>query len=227
MAARSTQVLLDRLLAFLPPQYETAEALLAGLAAAMNEAEEGVFNLESVLPFGFYVASLPGGNTTLILSGAEGIWLDLHAIGYGLLRSPGEDDTTLRARLRNVDDRATRPAILDAVDAILSQFGEFATMIEWWEEPFLDVEETVAPGGLYLDSTFLSGGPNSFLLLVPEVGLGYAVSPDPHLDLDAYLDSLFLGVDVQDPVYSAIVAEVERLRAAGIRWRLVIGDPPP
>lgn len=223
--ARTTQQLLDRLLSFVPPDHVTAEPLLAAVAAAFELAELAAEDLTGVLPWCPYVATLPDGSI-LSLPGAFGIWLDLHAAGYGLRRSPGESDDSLVARLRNVADAVTRPAILAAVDALLEPFGESATMIEWWEEPYLDVAEPI-PGGLYLDSTFLSGGPNSFLLLVPDVGIGYGVSPGPYLDIDTFLDTMFLGEDAQDPIYAAIVAEVERLRAAGIQWRLVVGDPPP
>jgi len=224
--ARTTQELLDRLFSFLPPDYETAEPLLAAIAAAMEKAELAGDSLANVLPFGEAIMALPSGGT-VVYTGAEGIWLDLHAAGYGLARQPGETDGLLRDRLRLVADRVTRESILTAVNVLLIPFGVTATMLEWWEEPYLDVEESVAPGGLYLGSTFLSGGPNSFLVLVPVVGLGYSVSGDPHLDVDAWLDSMFAGTDVQDPVYAAIIALIETLRAAGIRWRLIIGDPPP
>lgn len=223
--ARTTQELLERLLAFLPPQYQTSEPLLAGVADALQAAEGAADELLQVLPFGPYLAILPGG-APLSLVGASGIWLDLHASGYGLLRAPGETDDQLRTRLRNVEDAVTRPAILAAVNTLLEPFSVAAMMVEWWEEPYLDVLEPI-PGGLYLDSAFLSGGPNTFILIVPQVGLGYGVSQDPHLDIETWLDSMFLGDDRQDPVYAAIVAEVERLRAAGVRWRLYIGDTPP
>lgn len=224
--ARTTQELLERLFSFLPPDYETAEPLLAGLAAAMRDAEVAGDSLADVLPFGSTIMVTPSGQT-ILYAGAEGIWLDLHAAGYGLSRQPGETDGQLRARLREVADRVTRPAILAAVNNLLLPFAVTATMIEWWEEPYLDVEEAVAPGGMYLDSTFLSGLANTFILIVPVVGLGYSVSAGPYLNVDAFLDSMFVGTDVQDPVYAAIIALVETLRAAGIRWRLVIGDPPP
>ena len=201
--ARTTQELLDRLFAFLPPEYETAEPILAGLAAAQNEAELAVDSLADALPFGPMSVTLPDG-TVVAYGGATDIWLDLHARGYGILRSPGEADAELRARLREVTERVTRPAILDAVDLLLVPFAVTATMVEWFEEPYLDLVETVAVGGMYLDSTLLSGGPNSFVLYVPSVGAGYS-----------------------DPVYGAIVSLVETLRSAGVQWRLVVGDPPP
>ena len=222
--ARTVQELLDRLLAFLPPEYESAEPLLAALATAMWGAELAADSILDVLPFGPAAYNLSNG-TPVSHAGATGIWLDLHAAGYGLHRAPGELDAQLQTRLRSVADRVTKPSIQDAVDNLLLPFGVTAVIVEWWDEPYLDVAEPIT-GGLYLDSTFISGGHHSFLVVVPSVGLGFNVSPDPFLNVDAWLDSMFLGSDVSDPVYAAIVAEVERLRAAGVQWRLVIGSPP-
>jgi hypothetical protein len=209
--ARTTQALLDRLVAFLPPQYETAEPLLAGNAAAMREAE--------------LVAE--GSRTVLSLGGSDGIWLDLHGDGMGAPRTIGESDPQYRGRLRNVEERLTRRSILAAADELLAPFGETATMLEWWVEPYLDVDSAAGAGGLYLGSTFISGGSNTFVLQVPQVGIGFSITTEPHLDVSAWLDSAFLGDDRSDPVYAAIIAEVNRLRAAGIRWVLFIGDLPP
>lgn len=200
---RTTQELLDRLFAFLPPEYESAEPLLAGLAAAQNEAEIAVDSLSDSLPFGPMAVTLPDGSVVTYL-GAEDIWLDLHAKGYGLTRSVGESDAQLRIRLRTITERVTRPAILDAVNVLIAPHAVVATMVEWFEEPFLDLVETVAVGGWYLDSTLLSGGPNSFVLYVPVIGAGYS-----------------------EPIYDSVISLVETLRAAGIQWRLVVGDPPP
>lgn len=222
--ARTVDELLARLRSFLPPEYETAEPLLAGVAAAMAEAELAGDSILDVLPFGPASYDLSNG-TPVVHAGATGIWLDLHAAGYGLHRAAGESDAQLQTRLRNVADRVTRPSIQAAVDLLLLPFGVTAVIVEWWDEPYLDIEEPI-PGGLYLDSTFISGGHHSFLVVVPSVGLGFNVSPDPFLNVDAWLDSMFLGADVSDPVYAAILAEVERLRAAGVQWRLVIGSPP-
>lgn len=201
--ARTTEELLQRLFRFLPPGYASAEPLLAGIARAQSDGEQVALCLQDVLPFGPMTVTLPGGST-VDYSGATDIWLDLHARGYGILRSPGEADAELRARLREVTERVTRPAILDAVDLLLVPFAVSATMVEWFEEPYLDLVETVAVGGMYLDSTLLSGGPSSFVLYVPSVGPGYSA-----------------------PVYGAIVSLVETLRSAGVQWRLIVGDPPP
>ena len=200
--ARTTQDILDRLFAFLPPDYASAEPLLAGLAAAQNEAELAVDSLSDSLPFGPMAVTLPDGSVVTYL-GAEDVWLDLHAKGYGLTRRAGETDAQLRIRLRTVTERVTRAAILDAVNALIAVHAVTATMVEWFEEPYLDLVETVAVGGWYLDSTILSGGANSFVLYVPVIGVGYA-----------------------EPIYDSVISLVEALRAAGIRWRLIVGDPP-
>lgn len=50
-------------------------------------------------------------------------WLNQHARDRGTNRQAGEDDPTLRLRLRNVDDSITRPAIFAAVNSILDAQG--------------------------------------------------------------------------------------------------------
>jgi hypothetical protein len=54
---------------------------------------------------------------------ATGIWLDQHARDRGTSRRDGEDDDTLRARLRIVDDAQTVPAIKAAALAVLEGAG--------------------------------------------------------------------------------------------------------
>lgn len=131
------------------------------------------------------------------VDGGEGVWLTLQARGQNVDRAQDETDASVRERMRTVEDAVSRPAITEAVQAVLDENGVVgsAFLIEWWEEPYLDLEESVAPGGLYLDSTRWSGGPRRFLVLIP--------------------------ASVDDTVRAAIVAEVERLRAAGTGWRLV------
>lgn len=208
--ARTVDAILRQYLAFLPPPYESATPLLAAFARALRDGEVTADDLVALVSFG----------------GAEEIWLTLHAQGYGLLRGVNETDPALRIRLRNVDERLTRPSILAAVNALLAPFTAIpAIMIEWFEEPYLDIDETVpgTSGGFYLDSTFISGGRNSFILLVPRINDSQIAGGDG-LDVDFFLDSSFLGSDSEDPVYAAIINEVERLRAAGIRWALVLVD---
>lgn len=63
---------------------------------------------------------------------ATGFWLDQHAIDRGSRRQSGESDVALRARLRQVEDAVTLPALQSAVDAVLAAAGVAgtATIIE-------------------------------------------------------------------------------------------------
>lgn len=64
-----------------------------------------------------------------LISGAEGAtattpdWLNQHARDRGTSRVDGEDDPTLRERLRTVQDLLTRAALQSAIDAILVAAG--------------------------------------------------------------------------------------------------------
>ncbi len=54
-------------------------------------------------------------------------WLNQHAVDRGTARQPNENDETLRARLRSVDNILTRPALLEGVAAILAGAGVAGT----------------------------------------------------------------------------------------------------
>ncbi|MEQ1494508.1 MAG: hypothetical protein ABL912_01940 [Novosphingobium sp.] len=199
---RSTAELLAQIEQFVPGYYETGEALLAGFAATAAVAEASAATLRPLATIG----------------GADGMWLSMQASGHGIYRSTSEPDASLRKRLRHVEDQVTKSAIEAAVNSIIGP--DTCRVVEWFSGPYLDNE---GPGGLWLDNSdaLLSGGPQSFLVLIPEQDTGFAFGP--------YLDSMFLddpneslGEGPEDPVYTAIVNEVERIRAAGVFWRLVL-----
>ena len=50
---------------------------------------------------------------------ADGAWLDQHGKERSVLRLEGETDAAYRPRVKQIEDKVTRPAILAAVDAIL------------------------------------------------------------------------------------------------------------
>lgn len=54
---------------------------------------------------------------------ASGAELDQHAADRGTSRRSGEDDDTLRERLRNITDAVTIPALKAAIDALLTLNG--------------------------------------------------------------------------------------------------------
>lgn len=194
--ARTTAELLAQLQRLVPGYYSSVEALLAGFAAAMALAETGISELAES-------STYAGGDLT---------WLRLHAHGLGIRPGSGEPEETLRARLRRVEDAVTPGAIVAAVDAIIAP--DTCELVEWFEGPFLDADDD---SGMWLDTSRLSGGPSSFLVLVP-----YGFEDGEALDVDFYLDSSFVGVGVDSPLVPAVINEVERLRAAGTFWRLVL-----
>lgn len=199
-AGRGAAELLAQFASFLPHQYCGAEPLAAGQAAAMSLVESAVDDLREQGTIGL----------------ATGIWLTLAAHGHGILRATAESDDALRIRMRSVDDEVTRPALLAFVNALLAP--DEAEMLEWWEHSYLDVE-LEGEGGLWLDTERLSGGPHSFLVLVPQRGW---LSVGSFLDVNLWLDSTFLGPGAEDSVYASIINAVNRARAAGVFWRLCL-----
>lgn len=205
--ARSVEQLEEALLAFLPSQYRAMTDLLVAFPGAFHLA----LQQDDVLI------------DTSTIDGASDIWLTHLARGYGVERATGEPDPSLRSRLRHPEASTTRPALLEAVDELIAPYtASSAQMIEWFEAPFLDVEETE---GAWCDIAAISGGPQSFLIFVPLIGS--IPSLDSFMDINAWLDlEAWGGSDGENPIYAAIVAEVEKKRAAGVRWALVIGDWP-
>lgn len=205
--ARTTDEILAQILQMLPDDYATGTPLLSGIAASQRQAEIVADTLAPLATIG----------------SAAGSWLTLHADGIGIRRASGETDASLRFRLRNVEEQVTRAAILKAVNAVIAP--DVARLIEWYEAPYLDDETDT---GLWLDSpaTRLSGGPNSFLVLIPRQSTGFDFGSflDDETISGMWLDhsEQYIGESAEDPKYATIVAEVERIRAAGVFWRLVI-----
>lgn len=203
--ARSASEILEQLQRQLPGHYSGMVPMLAGFAVALAAAEAAGASLAPLATVG----------------GGTGKWLTLQARGYGIQRATSEGDEGLRTRLRNVEDSVTVPAIKAAVDALIAP--DECTIIEWWEGPYLDSTSEV---GLWLDndSARLSGGPRSFLVLIPRQSTGFdfgAFLDDLGPD-GLWLDASYIGEGPEDPIYEAIVNEVERMRAAGFFWRLVL-----
>lgn len=199
MSVRTSAAILTELLKFIPASVRAASPILAGWAAAANLAEQASSDLADNLLYG----------------NAEDEWLDLLAAGAGLSRAPQETNISLRARLRVAPDALTRPAILAAVNALLLPLtATQAIMVEWYEGPYLDVD--------YLDDPHMpiSAGPNTFCLIVPPVGDvadGAAFLGEAYLDDEGYA-----GSAGNHTIYGSIYSTVEAMRAAGIRWSLVI-----
>lgn len=186
-------------MAALPPWAKPLEPIIAGLAAelALVEATGEDF-----------------ANSTTV-GGAEGIWLTLLAQGYGVDRSTGEPDSSVRIRLRAPEDQATRPAILAAVNATLAPYtADEATMLEFWDDGFADRDA-------WADLSVLCDLHNSFVLVLPLIGT--ALEGGSYADFD-YADACYAGADGEHPIYEAVRSLVNRLRAAGIRWWIHIEE---
>lgn len=173
--ARTVDELLAQIAGNLPGYFESVEPLSAAFAGAQRQAE---LTADAVAELALF-------------EGASGKWLRLHALGQGVQPGEGEADADLRARLRRVEDKVSKPAILAAADAILAP--DTASMVEWWEQGYLDVD-------LYLDipGNYLGAPVRAFFLVIP----GTAT----------------------DGQVTAIIDEINRIRAAGVRWWLIIGS---
>jgi|GEM_PF-4827563 len=196
---RTTDQLLAQAERFVSPEdRESLRPLLAGVAAVMARVE----------------ASRDGMRDSATVGASAGRWLTLLARGYGLRRATNETDAQLRERVRFPERQLTKAAILDRVNAILSAYTtKQAQMVQWWE--------TTSYIGYdwYLDHGRISGGPHSFLLLIPLVGEmpgGAAFLGATYLDYDMYL-----GVH-EHPVYELIATEVDRIKACGVRAYVAI-----
>lgn len=136
---------------------------------------------------------------SVTVAAAKGVWLTLLAKGYGIYRADAEQDAALRARLRNFEDAQTVASIEAAVDALLALYaGGTCELVEHWAVAgACDDEDRPC----ICDVSYLYDAHNAFTLIVPLV-----------------------AGDAAHPVYPAIVAEVERLRAAGVRWWLALAE---
>lgn len=212
--ARSKEVWLRIIYQLVPEWLHPLEPHWGGLAAALALADQ--FNDDALF--------------SSLIGFGEDIWLRLHARGLGVLAAPGEADSQLRIRMREVEDTVTIPAILDAVNALLADYTEEdAELYEHWNSGFYVGHDYVGHGRI-------RDRHNAFTLVLPDIAgadvpLGhFLVGPehatDPtaaYLDRDTYLT----GVEVDEEaaaVYAAIIATVERLRADGVRWWAVYAD---
>jgi hypothetical protein len=192
--SRTTAQILEQLLRFLPDRFRSYSDVRGGGAAGLAEAEALWEELAAAATIG----------------GAEGVILRLRARGFGIYAQGDETDATLRARMRGVEGQVTRPAILDAVNALLAPYtATEAGMLEGKDEGFWDVD-------FWWDSTIFADQHNAFVLVLPL--LGDEVVGASYFDCDDYFDvDFYWGSGVEHAVYASIGALVRRIRAAGIR----------
>lgn len=186
--ALTTDQVLAQLERMLPPRYAASRAVLALYAAMIAKALQ--------------VAELDFIPSTTV-AGAEGQWLTLLASGYGITRSTGESDASVRTRIRAIEDALTVSAIEDAVDALLADLTAVpCELVEHWHAPLVADTDDLEWAAI-TDHSHLFDEHNAFTVIVPDFG----DFPD-------------------DAIYAAVVAEVERLRGAGVRaYILAEGSP--
>lgn len=178
--ARTTDEILAQMLRHLPPAYRPLKPWLAGMAAMFAEAEARGAALAEVGTF----------------EGASGMWLRLHARGYGLTPGPGESDEALRDRLRKPERKIAPEAVLAAVNAALAPYtDQQAVLEEWWDYAVVDDDWVVDS----VDSHIVDL-PNSFVIRLP------------------------LLTDDSDPSIADVAAAVFDARAAGVRWAILLDD---
>jgi len=202
--ALTTAQILAQIERRLPDEYEVWRPILAGMAAQGEDVSE----------------LLDDATAAVTVAGADDQWLTLYAHGYGIERTEGELDPNVRIRLRNVDDKLTRPAIKAVVDDVLDEAGSTPCRVaEWWEE-----DQSMWLGSSYLGQpTPIGDWFNVFAVYVPLIGdppgiAAFLGNDDAYLGNEMYLG----GAPILSEVYSAIVDEVERVRASGVRWWLFI-----
>jgi hypothetical protein len=214
--ARTTAELLAQLKRFMPSHYWAMEPHLAGVAAMMARADQVSEDLVE--------ASTVGG--------AEGVWLALLAHGYGVDKVTSEDDRSVRIRIRNPENQVTKPAISEAVNAILNDAGAAdGRVANWWED---DVScwawnelSTITDGANYCNDCSTGDYWLVFIVIVPMIGAHPGIGSycdtdgdDNYIDIDCYAGGGDPGV--LSPVYDAIIDEVDRIKAAGVRWWLIV-----
>jgi hypothetical protein len=218
--AYTTEQLLAQLLRYLPEGYQALVPHIAGLAAAAAGATE----------------TADDAADSVTIAGASGQWLTLMAKGYGVEKVENENDPSLRQRLRYVERRLTIGSIEAAVNAILDTVGASDCRVaDWWEDDvscwFWDASSSVTAGASYFDEASLGDYWLVFTVFVPMIGNHPGIGSylgdiddasegwDNYLDIDCYLGG---DAAVLSPIYDTIIDQVERIKAAGVRWWLIV-----
>lgn len=206
---------------------EIHRAITANIAAILAELEAIVFTMHS----------------RRFICEADGEWLDAHGLERSVPRIPGEVDADYAIRIKNIEDRLTRPVILAAVDVLLN-VGT-SRMEEWFEEScYSDIQDTrgftetcathseLRGFTVFIQLQVQTNSNRCFPLDVPEVplvgtptgthcfvGTDAQDASQPGLPINASL-GVYAYADGVAPVageiYPRIRAEVDRLRAGGL-----------
>lgn len=167
---------------------------------------------------------------------ADGSWLDQHGDERGIHRLQDESDTDYRVRLTTIEDKLTIPAIVNAINAIL------VTGVATLEEHTLDgcwMIRTGSPNpegffgcrmyrserafSIYIDVQFSTTSDTAFLVrtgAVAELESAFMTRTGSVFEAAAFLDGDALA---PSDIYAQIIETIERLRGAGISFRVVVG----
>jgi hypothetical protein len=218
--ARDEQALRDHYLedgpGFIQEPDELLDAQIRTVAAIMARIEAAIETLH--------------GRT--FITTADGAWLDQHGTERGILRFDGESDADYRARIQLIEDQVTKPAILAAVDAILqvgtAELEEHGSDGLWLSrgaiaEAFLGqrlYRGTPPWFSVYIQQQVESKSDTAFLIRSGASGtLSFLTRTSAAWDVSMFLDG-------QDPapsdIYRRIYETIERLRAAGVSFRVEI-----
>jgi len=218
--ARTEQELRDHYLqlgpGFLAEPEELLDAQIRLVAAMMSETEGAIETLHA----------------RTFLRQADGSWLDEHGKERGILRFDGESDTDYRARILLIEDAVTPVAIVNAVDSLLS-VGTCTLREHLGDGAFADF-----PGWQgFADMAVAYDGIRAFTVLIEEQLLtradrAYALPAATTIEKlsfagdDGSKPSATAFADGADPtpsdIYGRIYQTIDRLRAAGVTFRVEI-----
>ena len=135
----------------------------------------------------------------LTVAGADGRYLDLIGKNVGAYRSSEQSDEDFREVIRTPVNKVTRAALEEAMDRVF--ISAFPTLT-------YDIYET------WLDSTHLDVDAYCTWDRIIDQPRGFVIRVD------------VVVLNVNHPIYAAIVAEITRISRAGALWALVIEDAP-
>ena len=161
---------------------------------------------------------------------ADGAWLDQHGEERSILRLEGESDEAYRPRVKRIEDKVTKPAILAAVDAILrvgtSRMEEHLADGAYSDFPgpqgFADhavTYDSIRRFTVFIAEQFARRNDTAYALPGTIIGTLSFAGTDAEPDVSAFAD----GVEaVGGDIYARIWAEIDRMRAAGTTFHVEI-----
>lgn len=194
---RTTEEIEAQLYRVLPPDLELEagtrlNAVVFGGATGLAEAEATVEQLMEQATIG----------------GGEDIWLKMQADDLAVQYTADQTDEQLRVALRNIQDKVTPVAIVSGVNALLATVTDSqAYLVDRMDGTSATVEEAAAQEAACMWEW------NAFWLYLPELPPAEA----PGAVEEAAAEGDWPESWLRASLYDVLEAEVDRLRAAGIR----------